>query len=231
MNFSRKFWIQVLGSGTYRISHSDLSVCSSKKENPMNAINKNLIELRNPDVLQTGDLVRAAQAGDREAFGELFERFQPTVMAIAMRRLRDHADAQELCQDVFVQAMLKIEQLRTPEAFIGWLRQITVRMAINRAVRRAPAISVEPEMLEATVIGSGSPLDDVLEVERKDQVKEGLDRLGEMDRDTLVAFYVEGHSLLEMADDFDAPLGTIKRRLHVARKRLAKQVEELEMVG
>ena len=192
----------------------------------MNAINKNLIELR-----QTGDLVRAAQAGDRTAFGELFERFQPTVLAIAMRRLRDHADAQELCQDVFVQAMLKIDQLRTPEAFIGWLRQITVRMAINRAVRRAHAISVEPEMLEATVIGSESPLDEVLEVERKNQVRAGLDRLGEMDRETLVAFYVDGLSLLEMADDFDAPLGTIKRRLHVARKRLAKQVEELEMVG
>lgn len=192
----------------------------------MNAINKNLIELR-----QTGELVRAAQAGDRAAFGELFERFQPTVMAIAMRRLRDHADAQELCQDVFVQAMLKIDQLRTPEAFIGWLRQITVRMAINRAVRRAPALAVEPEMLEATVIGSDSPLDVVLEVERKDQVRAGLKRLGEMDRDTLVAFYVDGHSLLEMADDFDAPLGTIKRRLHVARKRLAKQVEELELVG
>ena len=194
----------------------------------MNALNKNLIQLRQKvEQLQTAELVRAAQAGDRDAFGELFERFQPTVMAIAMRRLRDHADAQELCQDVFVQAMLKIEQLRVPEAFIGWLRQITVRMAINRAVRRAPAVSVEPEMLEATVIGSGSPLDAVLEVERKDQVREGLERLGEMDRDTLVAFYVEGQSLLEMADDFDAPLGTIKRRLHVARKRLAKQVDEL----
>ncbi len=198
----------------------------------MNALNKNLIQLRQKvEQLQTAELVRAAQAGDRDAFGELFERFQPTVMAIAMRRLRDHADAQELCQDVFVQAMLKIEQLRTPEAFIGWLRQITVRMAINRAVRRAPAISVEPEMLEATIIGSESPLENVLEVERKDQVREGLDRLGEMDRDTLVAFYVEGQSLLQMADEFDAPLGTIKRRLHVARKRLAKQVEELEMAG
>ena len=198
----------------------------------MNALNKNLIQLRQKvEQLQTAELVRAAQAGDRDAFGELFERFQPTVMAIAMRRLRDHADAQELCQDVFVQAMLKIEQLRMPEAFIGWLRQITVRMAINRAVRRAPAISVEPEMLEATIIGSESPLENVLEVERKDQVREGLDRLGEMDRDTLVAFYVEGQSLLQMADEFDAPLGTIKRRLHVARKRLAKQVEELEMAG
>ena len=68
-------------------------------------------------------------------------------------------------------------------------------------------------------------------MERKNQVRAGLDRLGEMDRDTLVAFYVEGYSLLEMADDFDAPLGTIKRRLHVARKRLAKQVEELAAAG
>ncbi len=203
-----------------------------QKRTIMNAINKNLIELRQKiEHIQTGDLVRAAQAGDRDAFGELFERFQPTVMAIAMRRLRDHADAQELCQDVFVQAMLKIDQLRTPEAFIGWLRQITVRMAINRAVRRAPAISVEPEMLEATVVGCGSPLDDVLEFERKAQVQAGLDRLGQMDRETLVAFYVEGQSLLEMADGFNAPLGTIKRRLHVARKRLAKQVQELELVG
>ena len=191
----------------------------------MNAITAQLEELR-----LTGDLVRAAQAGDRDAFGELFERFQPTVMAIAMRRLRDFADAQELCQDVFVQAMLKIEQLRTPEAFGGWLRQITVRMAINRAVRRAPAVSVEPEVLAATVTGVGSPLEDVLEVERQDQVREGLDRLGEMDRDTLVAFYVHGHSLIEMADDFDAPLGTIKRRLHVARKRLAKEVDEMALV-
>lgn len=197
------------------------------KEN-MNAINQNLMDLRNIlEHQETADLVRASQAGDRDAFGELFERFQPTVMAIAMRRLRDHADAQELCQDVFVQAMLKIDQLRTPEAFIGWLRQITVRMAINRAVRRGPAISVEPEVLEATITCEGSPLDAVLKVERKDQVLEGLDRLGEMDRETLVAFYVDGQSLLEMAEDFGAPLGTIKRRLHVARKRLAKHVEEL----
>ena len=191
----------------------------------MNAINKNLKELKT-----TAELVRAAQAGDRDAFGELFERFQPAVQAIAMKRMRDFAEAQELCQDVFVQAMLKIEQLRTPEAFIGWLRQITVRMAINRAVRRRNTIAVEPELLAATVIDENSPVEKALECERKDQVTAGLQRLGEMDRDTLVAFYVDGQSLLEMADSFDAPLGTIKRRLHVARKRLAKQVDELATV-
>lgn len=190
----------------------------------MNAINTYT------QLLTTADLVRAAQAGDREAFGELFERFQPTVYAISMRRLRDHADAQELCQDVFVQAMLKIEQLRTPEAFIGWLRQITVRMAINRAVRRGNSVAVEPEMLEATVTEDASPLDFALEAERKDEVRAGLARLGDMDRETLEAFYVQGQSLLEMADAFEAPLGTIKRRLHTARKRLAREVDELATV-
>jgi RNA polymerase sigma-70 factor (ECF subfamily) len=48
-----------------------------------------------------------------------------------------------------------------------------------------------------------------------------------MDRETLEAFYFEGSSLLEMSRKFDTPVGTIKRRLHVARKRLAKELEAL----
>lgn len=191
----------------------------------MNAIHENLTQIR-----PTADLVRAAQRGDRGAFGELFERFQPTILAIAMKRLRNEAEAQELAQDVFVQAMQKIDQLRTPECFIGWLRQITVRMAINRAVRRGPFVAVEPETLESTVVGSESPLANALAGEREMQVRAGLEKLGDMDRQTLTAFYVRGQSLLQMADEFAAPLGTIKRRLHVARKRLAKQVEELATV-
>ena len=191
----------------------------------MNALKTPITEIR-----QTADLVRAAQAGDRDAFGELFERFQPTVMAIAMRRLRNASDAQELVQDVFIQAMTKLEQLRTPEAFIGWLRQITVRMSINRSVRRAPSVAVEPEILEATVTTSDSPFEIALAGERKEQVRDGMARLKDLDRETLVAFYVTGQSLIEMADEFEAPIGTIKRRLHTARKRLAKEVEELAVV-
>jgi RNA polymerase sigma-70 factor (ECF subfamily) len=58
-------------------------------------------------------------------------------------------------------------------------------------------------------------------------VRDGLRKLRTLDRDTLVAFYVRGQSLLEMSDQFDAPVGTIKRRLHVARQRLAKEIEHL----
>ena len=172
-------------------------------------------------------LVRAAQEGDREAFGELFQRYERHVFAVAMRRLGDYNEAQELSQDVFVQAMQKVGQLRQPECFGGWLRAITHRMAINRVVRRRPVFATEPETMAATCVDNQTPLDAILDTERNDQVRDGIDHLREMDRDTLIAFYCEGRSLIEMADEFDAPVGTIKRRLHVARKRLAKQVEDL----
>ncbi len=188
----------------------------------MNAVDKQITEIRS-----TAQLVIAAQTGDQTAFGQLYERFQPVVLAIAMRRLRNYGDAQELSQDVFVQAMQKLDQLRQPECFAGWLRSITVRMSINRAVRRAPSVAVEPEMLAATLSTDVSPLDDALASEREDQVQEGMNRLRDMDRETLEAFYIRGQSLIQMSDEFDAPIGTIKRRLHVARKRLAKEVEEM----
>ena len=175
-------------------------------------------------------LVRAAQAGDRAAFGQLFERFERHVFAIALRRLGDYNDAQELCQDVFIQALQKIDQLREPECFGGWLRSITQRMAINRLTRSQPDAPAEPESLEATCVEDRTPLSVMLDGERQAQVRAGLQRLRQLDRDTLVAFYVEGQSLAEMSDAFDAPLGTIKRRLHVARQRLAKEVDPLVAV-
>jgi RNA polymerase sigma-70 factor (ECF subfamily) len=171
-------------------------------------------------------LVRAAQAGNREAFGELVVRFEHAVFATALRRLRNYSEAQELCQDVFIQAFEKLDQLRVPDCFAGWLRSIAKRMTINRAVRRPPVVTTEPETLAGRCVERRTPLTDALRAERQGQVRAGLSRLRDLDRQTLEAFYVRGRSLIEMSNEFGAPVGTIKRRLHVARKRLAKQFEE-----
>lgn len=188
----------------------------------MNAIHDQLIQLR-----ITADLVRAAQAGDREAFGQLFERYQRGITAIIARRLKDIDAAQELCQDVFVQAMQKIDQLRTPECFGSWLRSIAIRMSINRQVRNRTAVSMEPLALNEAAMDDSDPSEAVARSEQSSHVRAGLRQLRRLDRDTLTAFYIKGHSLSDMARDFDAPLGTIKRRLHVARKRLARQIDKL----
>ncbi len=179
---------------------------------------------------ETVALVLAAQDGDREAFGLLVERFERSVYAVAQRRLGDHAEAQEVCQEVFIQALRKLDQLREPACFGAWLRSMAGRMAINRATRRGPAIATDPGTLEVSCPRGQGPLADALAAERRQQVRDGLDRLKTLDRETLVAFYVDGHSLVEMSHNFSSPVGTIKRRLHVARQRLARELGQLEAV-
>ena len=170
-------------------------------------------------------LVRQAQAGDRDAFGSLVEQFQPTVYAIALRRLGNPSDALELTQEVFLHVLERITQLREPERFAGWLRQVAVRMAINRATRRVAPPSVEAGVLEGASLESDEPLDQLIDRERAERVWAALGRLKSMDREALDAFYIRGHSLVEIAELLDVPLGTVKRRLHTARKRLKVELE------
>ncbi len=178
--------------------------------------------------LTVSELVVRSQGGDRDAFGELFDRYRSAIVANAMTRVRNADEADELAQDVFIQAMQKINQLRVPEAFGGWLRQIVHRMAINRVTRNRSAIACDPETLEATCITENAP-DTVAEHrEQAEAVRNSIDRLGALDQETLTAFYLNGRTLIEMSNEFQAPIGTIKRRLHVARKRLAKEMDSLQ---
>jgi len=169
-------------------------------------------------------LVLRAQTGDRQAFGELALKFQSTVYAVALARLRNPTEAQELTQEVFLHVMKKLPQLRDVACFAGWLRQITVRMAINRLTRTAPLQGVDTEQLEQTEAAGTTPLEAMIRTEQCAALWKGLERLKAIDRATLVAFYIRGKSLKQMSQEFETPVGTIKRRLHVARNRLKEQM-------
>ena len=172
------------------------------------------------------DLVRRAQRGDRDAFGRLVEKFQRTVHAICLRRVSNPSEALELTQEVFLHVMRRIDQLREPERFAGWLRQVAVRMAINRMTRQVAPASVETNVLEGAAGEThDDPLDQLIARERAQHLWEALARIKTIDREVLVAFYIQGESLIEIADRLDAPIGTIKRRLHTARKRLKAELE------
>lgn len=165
-------------------------------------------------------LVERAKTGDREAYGELVTRFQSSVYAMALSRVRDPLEAQELAQDVFVHAMRKLPQLRDARCFAGWLRRITARMAINRLTRRGPLFGADPELLDAVEAKSRTAEENFAVGEAVEQLKAGLAEMKPLDRQTLEAFYIRGRSLKQIAREFAVPTGTVKRRLHVARLRL-----------
>lgn len=189
-----------------------------------------MLTVRNVPVPETdwtglAEVVLRAQAGDRDAFGALVEQFQGTVYALCLGRMGNPSEALELTQEVFLHVLRRIGQLREPERFAGWLRQVAVRMAINRATRRLAPPSVETEILEGACERHDDPLDELISRERAQRLWEGLGRLKPLDRETLVAFYIQGQSLIEMAERLDTPIGTIKRRLHTARKRLKDELQ------
>src|SRR6516225_8196049 len=170
-------------------------------------------------------LVTRAQAGDRRAYGELVTRFQNAVYAIALGRVHDVAEAQELTQEVFIHSMRKLPQLRDARCFAGWLRQIAVRLSLNRLNRRHPFGAASPSRLPQLTAGGAAPLDELIDAEERGRVRDGLGQLKPLDRAVLEAFYLRGLSLREISEEFDVPLGTVKRRLHTARQRLKEQLE------
>jgi RNA polymerase sigma-70 factor (ECF subfamily) len=171
------------------------------------------------------DLVTAAQQGNRAKFGELIGRYERAIYAIAIQRLENSSDAAELTQDIFLRALQSLSQLRDPACFGGWLRTIARRMAGRGAIRPGRLRAATESLLESVPAAGGTPLQAALEQERLGQLHAGLKRLKRSDRQTLAAFYLEGRSLIDMSTRFRAPVGTIKRRLHVARKRLARQLD------
>jgi RNA polymerase sigma-70 factor (ECF subfamily) len=98
-------------------------------------------------------------------------------------------------------------------------------MAINRLTRRGPVRGTDPEILENAAGIAANPLDELVRAEQRSELWNGLGRLKALDRQTLEAFYIRGRSLKQMSHEFETPVGTIKRRLHVARKRLRRQLE------
>jgi RNA polymerase sigma-70 factor (ECF subfamily) len=176
----------------------------------------------------TTQTVLRAQAGSRDAFDQLAELFYSRVYGIVMQRLRNTAEADEVTQEVFLRAFRKITQLNDPAAFAGWLCQIAARLSINRAVRRPADRSCEPMTVELLREADDNPTTRLLQKEDAQQLRCGLDQLGQLDRQTLLAFYFEGQSLKEMAEVFDSPIGTIKRRLHTARNRLRDAMVALQ---
>jgi RNA polymerase sigma-70 factor (ECF subfamily) len=177
------------------------------------------------EMLDVVSLVTRAQHGDRDAFGVLYAQFRPTVYALVVARLRDPDHAQDLVQEVLMRAFEKLSQLRKPAAFPGWIRQMALRMLINRVSRHDSLALVGDDILTDQPAQTPTPAEELLRRERATCIERGLGHLRPIDRDTLRAFYFDGLSLEMIGQETAVSIGAVKKRLHVARQRLKRELE------
>ena len=114
--------------------------------------------------------------------------------------------------------------------------RIAIRLAVERLAQQRELDRAEQDQAmfdavrqlsddAAAQLPQSASARQIIRAESQTEVWKGLDRLKELDRDTLVAFYIKGRSLKQMSREFETPIGTIKRRLHVARNRLKSALE------
>lgn len=136
--------------------------------------------------LEEAVLVRAAQGGDRSAFGALYEQYARMVHGILLAHV-SYTDAEDLVQDVFLRAIEQLGSLRNPRAFGGWLAAIARRAAIDLHRRRKPVASAEE-------LGGGARTDD-----ESFLILGALETLPKAYRETLILRLVEGMTGPEIA--------------------------------
>lgn len=195
---------------------------SLHKANNSATIDENALEIE-----REVSLIEATNAGNVEAFSELFEVHRPFVFSMAFSRLKNYADAEDLTQEVFMQAFKKIHTLKEPKAFKKWISVITRNRAVNFLLRGPRAHVTSESVLYG--IDNNLPEHDLLSEEIRQQVRDAIAELGAIDQRVLQQFYFSGMSMNQMceaSDDRVIPLGTIKRRLFTARNRLKAVLEK-----
>jgi RNA polymerase sigma-70 factor (ECF subfamily) len=166
------------------------------------------------------DAALAARAadGDLDAFEALVERHSDVVHRVA-RRFVGADDAEDVSQDAFLRAFHRLRGFRHDAPFRSWLLRITHNAALDHLARRR-AEPVDPAGIEGVRRRDGPrpPAEQLETRERIERLELKLQGLSAPHRTVLVLRDVEGLSYQEIAQVTDWPLGSVKGRLHRARR-------------
>ena len=174
-------------------------------------------------------LIGRAREGDRIALRELVDLHKDRLFAFIWRMVRDHHEAEDICQDAFLKAFASLDSFSSEYRFSTWLFTIAYRVCLNRLRRKRP-FSGDFDF-GAMASGDGTSPSATLESEEAGRVRasvwSAVDRLSPPQRATVLLFYRNEFGCHEIARVLQLPLATVKSHLHRARARLRELLEAL----
>ena len=167
----------------------------------------------------------ASEAATQGAFEAQLAACGPLAFRVARSVLRNTADAEDVAQEALLRAFRRAHHLREPERFRGWLVRIAFRLALDRV--RAAKRREQRETLWSRPERRAPPAT-AEDLAARKQFQQQLDRVmeelpGKL-RMVLLLSAMQGHTLEEVSTLLGVPLGTVKSRLFLARKKLAEKL-------
>jgi len=176
------------------------------------------------DLVRTELLAIQYRRGDHEAMGELVLIWQDPLHYYVRRLIPDDEEALDVLQDVWVLVLRRFRQLRNPAAFPAWLFTIARNVAYGRLRKSQPQEMLTPDSLASQEEGEEDS--DPLAKFTAERVHRALTKVSVAHRDCLTLRFIEGFALAEVSQIVGVPVGTVKSRLHHAKKALRRVLEE-----
>jgi len=165
-------------------------------------------------------LVERAQRGDREAFTSLAFELSDRLFAVAQRILRDFDSAGDALQVTLLRIWRDLPSLRDPDLIEGWSYRVLVRVChdqMRKQRRRAPALRL--------LTADGVQADPAIAIANREQLDRAFRTLSTEQRAAIVLQYYRDLTIPEIADVLKVPVGTVRSRLHYAKRALRAAIE------
>jgi RNA polymerase sigma-70 factor (ECF subfamily) len=165
-------------------------------------------------------LVERAQRGDREAFTSLAFELSDRLFAVAHRILRDFDSAGDALQVTLLRIWKDLPGLKDPDLVEAWAYRILVRAchdALRKQRRQAPALHL--------LAVDGAEADPAISIANREQLNRAFARLPVEQRAAIVLQYYRDLTLPQIAEVLHVPIGTVRSRLHYAKRALRAAVE------
>lgn len=183
---------------------------SAGKHQPMSAYVETLAGTAIPKVRDDATDTFAARVAET----------QRRVFQVAYSVLSDAADAEEVAQEAFLCAYRRFSSLRDPAKFRAWVSRIALRLALNRRRARGRQLARDTRWHASFPEPVANP-DDAFALAR---LRAEIERLPEKLRAVVLLSAIEGMDAREVAAVLDIPVGTVRSRLHLARKHLLEAI-------
>jgi len=170
--------------------------------------------------------VLQARAGEPQAWDTLFRRYQLPLYVYAFELVHDEQASLDIVQETFISAVRHLGGLRDDEKFGSWLFGIAHQKCIQRWRKQRGEETALEQFSAVPAEVEDDPAAWLIRQEQEAEFMQLLNQLPLPQRSVLLLHFVEDYSLEDIASITGAPVGTVKSRLHYAKKALRKLIEE-----
>lgn len=172
-------------------------------------------------------LIRRAQDGDAAAMRALIDAHKDRLFSFVRRMVRDHHEAEDICQDAFLKAFRSLHTFSTKFRFSTWLFTIGYRVSLNR-IRKKKSAGAEVDAATLSLVADDAGADRIESEEAakvRERVWRAVDELSPPQRACIVLFYRQEMSCQDISRIVELPLATVKSHLHRGRLKLREMLE------